>query len=1435
MLELVNGETNYYQLNRINKWTLKEIAEFITMNENMNQKEFLECLKTIYEYNLLFNQVSSMNKEQLHKIGIQNYYQKPKDRNIEELLKEYESLLKEKEMPPISYEKVFLISQKVNKIRQLSLRNNNKTITKETINQPRNLYLKQNEEELIAIINNAIKSLYGYQLRDSQIFSLLVLLDKEPKRGKIAQILTGEGKTIIINCLAIILVLQGHKVDIVTSNPKLAKRDAKESEQLYNYFGISVGHIIEDEEEMIINFFQSENNNVYTKDIIYGTTFYYQGDILRDEYQLTGVRKKRSFDIVIVDEIDSMLIDEYASKTRLAATKPFLEKYSIFLQILWGYYKNLHLDNEDFNNDKELCEKLKEYLIKKITDIINNNGNEFNFYFPMSRQSKRFALDQVNNWVNSLINSLKMKIGVEYIILDKEIVPVDQDNTGIIQKFVMLSYGLHQFLQMKHNLPVTPISITTNFLSNLGFFKRYIKPEKNSIYGMTGTLGSKKARKLLEDIYNLDFDYIPPNSLRGLKELTSSISLDTPQFIRNIIRIVKRETNYGRAILLICESIDSVNELYKELSLNCKDLKLIRIIGKDGEENKIPNLLQGKTVIISTNISGRGTDLKLGNEVINKGGLNVIITFIPNNSRVEEQNYGRAGRKGEPGTWQLVINYKEAISKFLVINDFKKLYLNYKNLAQNLYLLNDTEIDNFMKIFNIQFLRELREKREICILNNAFKFIDKVNKEDHLFNLYCKMIDEKKELREEENKIYLESIEEKWAIFLYNIDLTGKSLDYVNNEFNKFKSTIFTQYRNGTIIDNPGYYNNYVNNKLSLLCDFETEKSRLGEVAEGFKEIASDIAEKFKNLFNKNKKLIADYESYIEKCNSSINLDPSSFIPYYLRAMCKILKGKNGLGDLKMASKLIKEEIERYQYLFNKLKELRINTEFIYHQINLLNNIKIHIIEQNIIDHRNLNSNDLKIKKRSFDDIFSFNNNTGDKENKDRIIPKYLEKYFKSMKDNGLQYFYFIKEKASFFKAALMVGAGLAMIALSICTGGIAAGAIGAIAGAAIGAVFGSSFVVNGLDIAFKGENDNSFPDSYDLGFFDFLKNRKKIRKYMALDIDEICGKYDEKYGEKKLKEEEVNFKNQLIKKIKKLGINNENLKKLNKEENEEEEINKNYINKNYINKNNYNNFNNRLINNKNLNNSKIKKIKQKKEELKKNLNSDEKKCLLAKALTRAAGSDFLENKKGDIYENIKRNKKELGKIAEDIILKKVKDLCKKELDKKADNLKLNLEKISKKEKDFKNNELKLKKELENLDKKINNIKQTNENIEKKVNNFNKNKEKQNEDAKEMEIIAKRIINGESSQNTIINFGNKINNMKLQEMQSNQEKEKIIKDIENNNKNKGIIKKEIDEHNQKAQNFENEKLNLNEYIEKHNKKCENYNEYVKEFNNLKKI
>ena len=230
-----------------------------------------------------------------------------------------------------------------------------------------------------------------------------------------------------------------------------------------------------------MKFMNGDEGSCYTKDIVYGTTFEYQGDILDDEYKLSGIRNNRGFDVVIVDEIDSMLIDEYASKTRLASSNPFLEKYTVLLQLLWSFYKQNKIDDEEVEQDEQLKEELKRYLKGKIVNIINSEGH----YISLSQMSKKFALDQVDNWIDSLIRSLNMKKDDGYIIKNNEIIPVDQDNTGVIQKRTTLSYGLHQFLQMKNNLPVTPISIMTNYLSNLGFFQKYIKSEGNFIYGMT--------------------------------------------------------------------------------------------------------------------------------------------------------------------------------------------------------------------------------------------------------------------------------------------------------------------------------------------------------------------------------------------------------------------------------------------------------------------------------------------------------------------------------------------------------------------------------------------------------------------------------------------------------------------------------------------------------------------------------------------------------------------------------------------------------------------------------------------------------------------------------------------------------------------------------------------------------------------------------------
>ena len=354
---------------------------------------------------------------------------------------------------------------------------------------------------------------------------------------------------------------------------------------------------------------------------------------------------------------------------------------------------------------------------------------------------------------------------------------------------------------------------------------------------MTGTLGSKISRELLGDVYNLDFDYIPPNSPRILKELTSCLSFDFSTWIKNIIRVVKRETNLGRGILLMCENIDSAHNIYNEIKNNCSDLNLIKIIGEDNEDIKIPKKMKPKTVIITTNISGRGTDFKLGDEILEKGGLHVIITFIPNNSRVEEQNYGRAGRKGEPGTWQLIINYQDTMNKFFsnFLNKFELVYREYFNICQNENIIN--EINDEFNGFSIEFIREAREKKELIKMENAKKYIEKVDIEDKLFNEYCSMLDEIKELREHKNRIYLDSIEERWAIYLYNYNFKNKNWENVKIDFDNFKKEIINDYKKGKVIINPGYYNKWVNRQLSLFCDEESEKNIINEIGEGIKNV----------------------------------------------------------------------------------------------------------------------------------------------------------------------------------------------------------------------------------------------------------------------------------------------------------------------------------------------------------------------------------------------------------------------------------------------------------------------------------------------------------------------------------------------------------------------------------------------------------------------
>ena len=190
------------------------------------------------------------------------------------------------------------IINRVNNIKNLYKSYMNQDINKENI--PANL--KNSEDDLIAIVMCNLKKSLNIILRDSQLYSLIILLGKNIDKGRIIQVFSGEGKTIITHCLAAVLVFQGHKVDIICGDPHIAKRDSKEAKKILEHLKISVAHNIKVE------------NDCYKKDILYGSIDKFQGGIMRDGYQLNGERQNREFDIVLLDEIECMFLDKKSNK-----------------------------------------------------------------------------------------------------------------------------------------------------------------------------------------------------------------------------------------------------------------------------------------------------------------------------------------------------------------------------------------------------------------------------------------------------------------------------------------------------------------------------------------------------------------------------------------------------------------------------------------------------------------------------------------------------------------------------------------------------------------------------------------------------------------------------------------------------------------------------------------------------------------------------------------------------------------------------------------------------------------------------------------------------------------------------------------------------------------------------------------------------------------
>lgn len=584
--------------------------------------------------------------------------------------------------------------------------------------------------ELIAVMDRANELVTGgHRLRDTQILALLTFLNSNEK-AMLCQIQTGEGKTTVVALLAVIEALQGNKVDIITSNNVLAIEGAGGKEDFYSLFGLSVATNNPEPKAPSLGV-----RSCYTADIVYGSIGNYQFDYLKDSFLGYGIRGKREFgnSVAIVDEVDSMLIDNGRHIAKLASPFPGMENFRYIYIKIWQELERI---------EKELLSSEKVIELSHMNARMKNlQDSELIDYSFIPKHLHSYVSKQLASWIDNAIQAkYSYQENEQYIIKNKDgeptIVPVDYLNTGVSLHNTVWPNGLHQFLQLKHNLPLTVETLTNSHISNMGYIKKY----GHKIFGVSGTLGSTSENELLAKIYNLDCAKIPTYKAKRFTELPA-MQVEDKQWLDATILSILEQIVKQKAVLVICATIKEVKIIKTSLELYNSLEPIIRKISlyTDEEESSITKApIMPGDIIIATNIAGRGTDINTSYELQQNGGLHVCVTFLPCNQRVEDQAFGRTARQGEEGTAQLII---------------KKSELQELGLSLGV---------------PIEVVRERRAEEEKRRINDILAKATELVLQDKIFNCFSELW---QKLQQETKQIagfqyVLEDLKELWAFWL---------------------------------------------------------------------------------------------------------------------------------------------------------------------------------------------------------------------------------------------------------------------------------------------------------------------------------------------------------------------------------------------------------------------------------------------------------------------------------------------------------------------------------------------------------------------------------------------------------------------------------------------------------------------------------------------
>ncbi|EGK7484868.1 preprotein translocase subunit SecA [Campylobacter lari] len=663
--------------------------------------------------------------------------------------------------------------------------------------------LDQILNDVFAIVREVGKRTLNMRHFDVQLIGGMVLHE-----GKIAEMKTGEGKTLVATLPVVLNAMSGKGVHVVTVNDYLAKRDAGQMSAIYNFLGFSVGVILSEQNS------DEAHKKAYECDITYGTNNEFGFDYLRDNMKFSKLEKvQREHNFVIVDEVDSILIDE--ARTPLIISGPtnrtldgYIKANEVAKQMQKGQAATTpqELPSGDFVVDE-----------KNRTIMITEAG--------ISKAEKLFGVENLYSLDNAILahqldQALKahnlFEKDVHYVLRDKEVVIVDEF-TGRLSEGRRFSDGLHQALEAKEGVKIQEESQTLADITFQNYFRMYKK-----LAGMTGTAQTEATE--FSQIYNLDVVSIPTNIQVARIDKDDLIYKTQEEKFKAVIEEIKKANAKGQPVLVGTASIERSEVFHNMLVKERIPHHVLNAKNHEQEALIIQDAGKKGAVTIATNMAGRGVDIKIDDEIRTLGGLYIIGTERHESRRIDNQLRGRAGRQGDPG-----------VSRF------------YLSLEDNLLrIFGGDRIKNIMERLGIEEGEHIESRIVTRAVENAQKKVESLHFESrkHLLEYDDVANEQRKTIYNYRNELLDEEF-----------DLQDKILKNIAEYSNHLVSQI---YLNAELEDDVKHFES-LKQKVSYECNLELNEADFKDL--GVIEVENKLSEILEKAYKDKMSIIEDKEA----------------------------------------------------------------------------------------------------------------------------------------------------------------------------------------------------------------------------------------------------------------------------------------------------------------------------------------------------------------------------------------------------------------------------------------------------------------------------------------------------------------------------------------------------------------------------------------------